>query len=700
MKLEEHQEICFKFKQYATNKILVYGTGVLAEKIIDALQSFNIVGVVDKSRSCGVFKGISILSWDEVNVGTAEVIIIAAAKKNYEKIFRRIQDKCIVCRFIVLGCAGENLNIYFGNEINRTDLLEYCKKNLEDLKAKIQNYDAVSFDVFDTLIMRKTLESEDVFEIVDKRIKAKGIYISDFKKKRIEAGRLTVEGTLEKIYDVLKEISGLSTEQTMSILKEEIQCERELIIPRYDMIYVMQYAYDLGKKISLISDTYISEKTLMMILHELNIKKFHKLYVTFDHKTGNKDRLFVTYQRDVNNERCLHVGNNKLFDKRKIQQYGFDLYEIKSAYEMLQISEMHSILGYTNNISEKNLVGLLISELFNSPFSLYGTFGILRVRNFKLFGKLFFSPLVILYITELIQYLLKNKNYDGVLFAARDGYLFYKLYEKIKTQWELNIPKSFYFLTSRKLSLRASMKEDELIQVLNSYLNTNSTEHILKNIIGLQQIKERKPRETEEDYIERHKDLITKKSLYTQNNYLLYMKNEGIDVNKKYLFCELDSQGTTQYALNYLFKIPLDGFYLSRYYTKNNFDLPIFSLYDAGKYITRMDMVVLFASFQEVILSSPFSSVQDMDMKGEAIYDKESRSLTDINIMKKVQDGIEDFFEEYINELYVPYQKIKPEIPELIFRLLNRVIFEEECLNLKDIKLYDNLLNDENNVYD
>ena len=47
MKLEEHQEICFKFKQYATNKILVYGSGVLAEKIIVALQSFNFGGVVD-----------------------------------------------------------------------------------------------------------------------------------------------------------------------------------------------------------------------------------------------------------------------------------------------------------------------------------------------------------------------------------------------------------------------------------------------------------------------------------------------------------------------------------------------------------------------------------------------------------------------------------------------------------------------------
>ena len=191
---KEKEAIYSWFQEYQKKKILIYGTGKIAEKIIEALEGFLIVGVVDRTRSYGEFKKKPILLWEDVKKDTAEVLILAASQKHYETIFRRLQEKCMVCHLIVLGCAGEDLREYFGYEIDRELLRQYCGKSIEGLKAEIQNYDVISFELFDTLVMRKTLEPCDVFDLVEEKIKKEGIIIDSFKKIRMEAERLSEIG--------------------------------------------------------------------------------------------------------------------------------------------------------------------------------------------------------------------------------------------------------------------------------------------------------------------------------------------------------------------------------------------------------------------------------------------------------------------------------------------------------------------------
>ena len=701
MKSEEQDKIRSKFENYKNDKILIYGTGKRAGNLIDALNDFHIVGVVDKDNIYGEFKKKPILVWDEIRPNTAELLIIAADRRYYEEIFRRIQDKCIVCKLTVLGYAGEDLGIYFGNEIDRIGILKYCEKNVEDLKKKIQFYDAISFDVFDTLIMRKTLEPGDVFDLVEKNIKKKGIQIDKFKRKRKEADHLTPGGTIEEIYDTLQKMLHLSCEQRNIILQEELQCEGKVLMPRYDMVGIMQYAFSLGKRVSLISDMYMPEKLMTGYLHRLGIKEFHKLYVSCDYRTGKGERLFEIYCSEVEGQKCLHIGDDIYADIRKPTQYGIDTYEVKSAYGILKISEMHGVIGYINNMNEKNLIGLLISDLFNSPFSLYHTYGILKIRELELFGKLFFFPLVIKYLSELFDYLNKNNQYEGILFAARDGHLFHKLYEKMRqnTIYNLSLPRSVYFITSRKLALRATMGHKDIMRVLKNYLGVIQEENILKSVAGLDRLYEKKDEESGEAYIERHEEKIKEKSASTLKNYNLYLKREKINLEKKYLFCELDSQGTTQYALNYLFTSQLDGFYMSRYYTDNIYDLSINAIFESERYVPKIDMVVLRANLQEMVFTSASPSVQDMDGEGYPIYDKETRDVSEIGKINRIQKEIEKTFEEYIDTFYVFGETISNEITEFIYRLSAKSILEDECVDLNHTMLYDNLLNNHYNVW-
>lgn len=78
---------------------------------------------------------------------------------------------------------GEKFAYYPWAQHCDKEAAKYYKKSKEELKKELQQYDAISFDVFDTLIMRRILNPEDIFEMVDARIRIKKIYITDFKKE-------------------------------------------------------------------------------------------------------------------------------------------------------------------------------------------------------------------------------------------------------------------------------------------------------------------------------------------------------------------------------------------------------------------------------------------------------------------------------------------------------------------------------------
>ena len=165
-----------RFDKLKGKKILVYGTGRVAESVLDELKGFEVVGIIDRIRMEGTLKGISILTWDDLYVGMAEILIIASLKRYYKEIYHRIQYYCSVFHLTVYGENGINLSREYQFKEIDPKQERYFHKNEEELKRLMKEHDAVSFDLFDTLVMRKTLEDEDVFELVEDRIRQKGIW--------------------------------------------------------------------------------------------------------------------------------------------------------------------------------------------------------------------------------------------------------------------------------------------------------------------------------------------------------------------------------------------------------------------------------------------------------------------------------------------------------------------------------------------
>ncbi|WP_276951328.1 hypothetical protein [Acetatifactor muris] len=696
-KQEYRQQIVERLGHLRNRKILIYGTGTVARRLVGNLYGFSVIGIVDRLHFGGSIAGVPIILWDEIQPGDVEVVIIAASSQNYEEIYQRIVDKCMLFGINIYGENGQDLITAYGWSSFTVEGARYYRRSETELRQLIAQYDAVSFDLFDTLVMRKTLEPADVFDIVEDRIRRKGILIPRFKVLRREAELQSGSHNIYQIYEIISEFAGLTKAQEKIVLETELACERSVLLPRKKMVELLEYARNLGKRVSIISDMYLGAEILEEFLKELHIEGYDNIYVSCDCGVSKNNGLFERYLRDVDGMVCLHIGDNIISDVKAPMKCGIASYGIKSAFEMIKLSNFRYIMSWAHTCNEKNLLGLIIAELFNNPFALYGTSGIVQINSLEMLGKTFAAPLATIYMLELLAYLRKNPIYKNVVFGARDGFLFQRLYDRIKNEFQEtgDLPESVYLLASRKLCIRAALAIGDPVNSLMMYRGTKTPEDVLTDIIGLP--KERvTPYDAgkhmdEEEYYAAHLEMITKKSKSVLGRYLEYIKGSRVDMNQKNLFCDFISRGTVQHLLNQIFYEPMDGLYVCRCVVKD-----LYSINARGVYEDKLERGSILYSkhcFLETIFTSPEASVEDMREGGRPEFAHETRTKEEIRNMCKEQQGIEEFFFDYYKYLWIEGKELKNKLPETLIYMCDQVEYVGECNHVTEIKLYEDLGN-------
>jgi len=189
----------------------------------------------------------------------------------------------------------------------------------KNLKQIIKHSKVVSFDVFDTLLLRNVPHPQDIFTIIEEKHQ-----IYNFKKKRIQAeiqARKTNfynEITLNEIYQFLPNID----------MAYEIEVEKESLFLNLEIYDLYQYAKDLNKTIIVISDMYLDKETLSQILHKNHLDAIEKIYVSSEYRLTKKEgALYERVLQDLNIKNpnnVLHIGDNTLSDVIMAKEKGIN----------------------------------------------------------------------------------------------------------------------------------------------------------------------------------------------------------------------------------------------------------------------------------------------------------------------------------------------------------------------------------------
>ena len=145
----------------------------------------------------------------------------------------------------------------------------------------IKNYKYVSFDIFDTIIVRAVPNPSDVFDVVGDVIKNRLDCEFDFKRSRIDAEKKAIEKcsseeiTLDEIYQNFQKCD-INTEK---IKKIEVEVEKKLCFLNEEIKEILDYCKDNGKKIVIISDMYMPKRVIEEILYDNGVY-YDYLYVS------------------------------------------------------------------------------------------------------------------------------------------------------------------------------------------------------------------------------------------------------------------------------------------------------------------------------------------------------------------------------------------------------------------------------------
>ena len=332
--------------------------------------------------------------------------------------------------------------------LNRKEI----NKKVEEAKKLINcpSTIIVSFDVFDTLLVRLFYDPIDIFRYMaltlDENI---GI---DFYKIRTEAEiKIKKQGfltpTLEEIYSFIEREYNLEHNTITCLMSREIDLEMNFSIARKAIYDLYLYANECGKKIIAISDMYINSEYITSMLRNEGYDNIQKVYVSCECKCTKRDGLLFTYV--ANSERVLpkqivHIGNNLVSDFLVPKMKGFNAVYVSSAYNRFIYSSSRAVPFIISNFT--NLYDRL---LFSYILIVCETYGGLRYKrgtlNLEIFAITFLLPILCQIISCLISNDEINHKYKYIYFLSRDGWLPFLAYNMAREQKGKGLPGKYIY---------------------------------------------------------------------------------------------------------------------------------------------------------------------------------------------------------------------------------------------------------------
>ena len=184
-----------------------------------------------------------------------------------------------------------------------------------DLDAILPQFDVISFDIFDTLLLRPYLKPHDLWRDLEAREGAVG-----FAKAREEADGRSYEiarqagnePTLDAVYARIPQWGAMK--------ERELALEHAVLTANPEMVSVWNKAGESGKRRVIISDMYLPGDFLQKVLREKGIDGWDGFYVSSDcqkkKRTGDLFQLMLS-EMGIKGEQVFHIGDHPLADVEK-----------------------------------------------------------------------------------------------------------------------------------------------------------------------------------------------------------------------------------------------------------------------------------------------------------------------------------------------------------------------------------------------
>lgn len=308
----------------------------------------------------------------------------------------------------------------------------------------------VSFDMFDTLVVRPLVSNTTVISLLSLSILKE--YQIDVEAARIAAEKIlnTPYATTKMIWYCVADRLGFSYSLADIFAEKEFELEKKLLFPRELGKKIFDYAVSKGKRIIIVSDMHFSSKQLTELLSKCGFYHISKVYVSCEQKAvkreGNLFDIVLSSEEYILPSEILHIGDSRKADVLAPQSRGICSMHLPKDIRIL--SERFPIekflLPIGNNLYADIIYGFALSRLSQYMSERLDTKPLVTYTHLVVWPMLVHVVLQIL----LSAYIQESGKYQKVFFAARDGHLTKKAYEILSENFT-DCLASHYLLTSR-----------------------------------------------------------------------------------------------------------------------------------------------------------------------------------------------------------------------------------------------------------
>jgi len=299
------------------------------------------------------------------------------------------------------------------------------RESTEVLIEKLSSYEVISFDLFDTLLLRTVEKPSDAFFLVGEKLR-----YPNFEQIRMEGERKARalkekafgnrEVTLEEIWQVLAEETGIDAKVG---IQTELAVEKQICFGNPYFVPVLQELLELqkrGKRLIAVSDMYLSKEQLKEILVYVGIGDlFEEIFVSCEYGASKSDgKLYEIVKKEIGlGIRYIHVGDNYHADVKRAKKHGIAPYYYKNVNEVGAKYRPRDMSTLTGSVYS----GLVNAYLHN---------GITSFDKAYELGFVYGGLFVFGYCRWIHDYFLRE-NVDKILFLARDGDILSKVYHRL-----------------------------------------------------------------------------------------------------------------------------------------------------------------------------------------------------------------------------------------------------------------------------
>lgn len=359
--------------------------------------------------------------------------------------------------------------------------------HIQPCLQRIDKHSHVSFDIFDTVLLRPTAVPSHLFWLLEKEVQVLlGDPLFAFQQTRLQAeeearirARPVEDITLDQIYDAFADITCIDKALAERIKEKELALELDRCFAHPHSKILYDYAVAKGKTVVFVSDMYLPADFIRKMLEKNGFyTENHAIFMSSETlKTKHTGNMFpyVLSALGCKPASMLHIGDNKVADIKRAGQHGISSFYIpRHTEKFFKVRRHRQIWGKAETIGDvatSLVVGHLAHYYATRKPEILETHKEPLAANWYEFGYQVAGVLYVGFIQWLIGALKANKI-DRAFFLSRDGKIMKEAFDLIAPLYGEPVPSSYIYASRRALQVARIQKIDTLALM---YISTSGS---------------------------------------------------------------------------------------------------------------------------------------------------------------------------------------------------------------------------------